>query len=229
MKFLLIRNFQSESPGLIGELLSKRGIECDDVLATDKLPNAEPYDGLAVFGSPESCVALSQESPFIGVRDLISEFVKSDRPVLGICFGGQLLAQALGARVRRCSTPEIGSASLSLTKDGKSSPYFTGFPSPFLAAQWHSDTFDLPTGATLLATNNACPHQAFSYRNSLGIQFHPELTLERAHEWVEEYAAELSQFDKSPEQVRDELVSTHEERARLCERLVENFLRTTLP
>src|ERR1043166_4296352 len=210
MKFLLIRNSPTESPGLVGDLLRAREIECDDALATGKLPDADSYDGLAVFGSPESCVDLADDSPFIRVRDLISEFVNSDRPVLGICFGGQLLAQALGAKVRRCPKPEIGCGTLNLTEQGKSSRYFEGFPTRFLAAQWHSDTFDLPEGGALLATNEDCPHQAFSYRNSLAVQFHPELTLDRAHEWVDEYAAELSQLQKSPERVREELVSTHE-------------------
>ena len=229
MRFLLIRNSPAESPGLVGELLRGRGIECKDVLASAFTgPSShEHFEGLAVFGSPESCVQLAEDSPFAIVRDLISTFVTSNRPVLGVCFGGQLLAQALGAKVRRSPRPGIGCSKLDLTPEGKSSPYFADFPSPFLAAQWHSDTFDLPKRATLLATNEACPHQAFSHRNCLAVQFHPELTLDRAREWVEEYAGELAQYGKAPEQVREELVSSHEERARLCERLVDNFLRTT--
>lgn len=228
MRFLLIRNSQAESPGLVGEMLREHGIECQDALALDPagLPSHERFDALAVFGSPDSCVQLSTDSPFVRVRDLIGRFIESNRPVLGVCFGGQLLAQALGAKVRRSPQPEIGCYPLKLTAAGMASPFFAGFPSPFLAAQWHSDAFDLPQGASLLATCEACPHQAFAYRNCLAVQFHPELTAERARQWVEEYAAELPSHRKSPAEVLQELESTHAERAALCVRLVDNFLRT---
>src|SRR5262249_6856441 len=119
----------------------------------------------------------------------------------------------------------IGALPVHLTLDGKESPFFRGFPATFPAAQWHSDTFDLPQEARLLATSQKCKHQAFSWNRCLGIQFHPEVTLDRGRELPDEYADELPASGKTAAQVREELESTFNERARLCGLLVENFVR----
>lgn len=229
MKFLLIRNTPTEAPGLVGQFLRGRNVDCHDASAFDPagLPPSDAFDALAVFGSPESCTQLSRLPTLGKVRELMAEFVRGKKPVLGICFGGQLLAHVLGAKVHRNPQPEFGSYAVDLTDAGKASPFFEGFPSSFPAAQWHGDTFDLPAGATLLATSPLCPHQAFSYGNCLGLQFHPEVTRERALEWADEYAADLKKFDKSPQQVCDELSASHEQRAKLCKQLVQNFLTIT--
>lgn len=228
MKFLLVKNTLTETPGLVGDHLRRRGIECREVYAFEDagLPSTELFDAVAVFGSPESCTKLERHPRLLAVRDLMAAFVRQNKPVLGICFGGQVLAHVLGAKVRRAEAPEIGAYDVRLTDAGERSPYFNGFPNVFPAAQWHNDTFDVPVGATLLATSELCRHQAFSWGRCLAVQFHPEITLQRGREWAGEYASELPAVGKSAERVREELEQTHEQRARLCELLVDGFLAT---
>jgi len=226
MRMLLVTNTTTESPGLIGEYLRRHGVACTGVFAFDPagLPDPSLYDAISVFGSPESCIELDRHSKLVAVRDLLAEFVRQDKPTLGVCFGGQLLAQVLGAEVRRCPAPEIGACEVSLTESGRASPYFDGFPARFPMAQWHSDMFDIPRGAEWLAESPSCPHQAFSYGRALAVQFHPEVTRERGAEWAVEYANELACSGKSAKEVREELDSTYPERVALCELFVSRFL-----
>ena len=96
-------------------------------------------------------------------------------PVLGICFGGQMLARALGARVARADRPEMGW--------GRLHRAVAWIPEgPFFA--WHADAFTWPEGAERLAWTPAAPH-AFTYGPHLGLQFHPEATAEIIESWID--------------------------------------------
>jgi GMP synthase-like glutamine amidotransferase len=229
VRFLLIRNTDTETPGLVGDYLRASGVACVDAHAQNAagLPSADLFDGLAVFGSPASCTELTKYPQLLRVRELMGEFVRSEKPVLGVCFGGQLLAQALGAEVRRSRAPEIGVYTVRLTDAGRASPFFADFPESFPTAQWHNDTFDLPGGATLLATSESCQNQAFSRGRCLAVQFHPELTLQRGRDWAVEYADELTMAAKSADEIRQALDATYEQRAQLCRVLVERFIVAT--
>ena len=110
-------------------------------------------------------------------------------PVLGLCYGGQLLAHALGGSVEPAPEPEFGWHELQLAgaahTSGASGPIE---PGPYL--QWHVDRLTPPSGARVLARTPAAI-QAFSIRGSLGLQFHPEATPEMVGQWVETGRAEL--------------------------------------
>jgi GMP synthase-like glutamine amidotransferase len=96
-------------------------------------------------------------------------------PVLGICLGGQLLADALGGRATARSRGERGVRRISLSREGECDPLFAGLPNPFVSFQWHYDSFDLPASAIHLASTGTCPGQAFRCQNAYGLQFHPEV------------------------------------------------------
>ena len=109
------------------------------------------------------------------------EVLKSGKPFLGICLGAQMLARVLGARVwpHPEGRVEIGYTPVTPTAEGRA--YFDG---PMKMFQWHRDGFDLPHGATLLATNEHFPQQAFRYGdNAYGVQFHPEVTPDIMERW----------------------------------------------
>jgi GMP synthase-like glutamine amidotransferase len=115
--------------------------------------------------------------------------------VLGICFGGQLMARVLGADTWRGEVAEVGwlpvrSEEPDLVPEG---PWF----------QWHFDTFDLPQGARLLADTPAGP-QAFSYGRSLGVQFHPEVTPAIMDDWVRVYRHELEEVGVGSDELLEE-------------------------
>jgi GMP synthase (glutamine-hydrolysing) len=106
-------------------------------------------------------------------KDFISETIRRNKKVLGICLGAQLIASALGAKVYPNAQKEIGWFPVRVTPDGKLSSLFKNIPQQFTAFHWHGDTFDLPVGARWLAESEACRHQAFSFdKHVLGLQFH---------------------------------------------------------
>ena len=145
--------------------------------------------------------------PFLlGVKCFIRKVVERGVPYLGICLGGQLLADVLGARVfANSGHGEKGSLAVQLTAEGIADPLFAGIPKEFISFQWHNDSFDIPAGGSLLASSPACPHQAFRYGfNAYATQFHPEVDRGIVDSWVrwsEETAAEaprfLAEFDLS--------------------------------
>jgi GMP synthase-like glutamine amidotransferase len=131
--------------------------------------------------------------PFLKDEDLfIKEAIQRGKFVLGICLGAQLIAKALGARVIKSPAREIGWYDVSLTRIGAVDPLFSHLPKTFSVFQWHEDTFEMPHGATLIATSSLIPYQAFRYgENAYGLQFHLEVTREMITEWMETYEEEF--------------------------------------
>jgi GMP synthase (glutamine-hydrolysing) len=105
--------------------------------------------------------------------------------VWGICLGAQLLAASLGAEVHRGPRAELGLLPVELTPAAAGDPVFGDLQRSFTTLQWHSDTFELPDGATLLASSHAYPHQAFARGRAYGLQFHLEVPSELASQWAE--------------------------------------------
>ena len=139
-------------------------------------PDLEAFDVLIVLGGPMS---VSEESEYPWMKNektFIHSAIEAKKRVMGICMGAQLIASLLGAKVYRNAEEEIGWHTVSLRKNH--------WPleeqgEPLSVMQWHSDTFDLPEGCTLLAESEACRNQAYLYQNHvLGMQFHLEFTKE---------------------------------------------------
>jgi len=176
MRALVIEHDPDVPAGLVDEWLADRAGEVDLWrIATDgRDPDPVAYDLIVTLGS--EAAAFDDTVPWIGrAQRLLRDAVAADVPVLGICFGSQILARALGGRGLRAERAEIGwmaieSSDPSLVPAG-----------PWL--QWHRDTFTPPAGATVLANSPAGP-QAYTIGRSLGVQFHPEVTPEIVADWV---------------------------------------------
>ncbi len=110
-------------------------------------------------------------------------------PSLGVCLGGQLLAEAAGAPARRAREPEIGWREVELTAEGAGDPLLAPLAPRFTAFQWHSYEFPLPPGATPLARSAVCL-QAFRTGKSVGIQFHAEVAATDAEAWIDDYRSD---------------------------------------
>ena len=140
----------------------------------DRLPARLPdCAGVVVLGSEQT--AFDDAVPWLhGELSLVRQALAGGVPLLGICFGGQVLARALGARVYRLPEPEIGWVRLA-----SQHPALAG--GPWL--EWHQDGFELPQGARELATGGASV-QAYAIGPHLGLQFHPEATEPITQAWL---------------------------------------------
>ena len=171
---LILQHGPAGPPDILGEWLRERGLEYDVHNAWEAPP--PPVEGrpfLASLGSPDT----AGDGGPRWVRDEIETMrraVEADVPVLGLCFGGQTLALALGGSLERASKPEIGW--LPVESEDESVP-----PGPW--AQYHYEVIHLPAGARELARTPAGP-AAFRAGRHTGTQFHPEATPERMSTWI---------------------------------------------
>jgi GMP synthase (glutamine-hydrolysing) len=137
---------------------------------------ARDHDGVIVTGSPQS---VTEGAPWMRrAGDWLREAAEQGVPVLGVCFGHQLLGVAYGATVRRSPAGrEIGTVSCALTAAGRSDPLFEGVPGTFEVQATHEDVVeDAPAQLELLASNGWAANQAFRVgRFVRAVQFHPEL------------------------------------------------------
>jgi GMP synthase-like glutamine amidotransferase len=139
----------------------------------EKLPSVDSSDWLIVMGGPMNVYDETKYPWLVKEKKFIGETIDSGKFVLGICLGGQLVADVLGGKVRRNNHKEIGWFHVMKTAEG--SRYFKSFPGEFMAFHWHGDTFDVPPGAARLAESEGCVNQAFEYdKNVLALQFHLE-------------------------------------------------------
>ena len=193
MRLVVFQHLPCEHPGIWRDFLREDGVDVTTVELDvgDAIPSLDGADALLVFGGPMNVDEHDRFSWLAPETATIREAALGGMPIVGVCLGGQLLARALGAPVRRSPQPEVGLLDVDLTDAGTADPLFAGWPRRAAVVQWHSDTFALPEGATLLATSAACRHQAFRFgAHAYGLQFHPEVTADMVAEWAEvpEYA-----------------------------------------
>jgi GMP synthase-like glutamine amidotransferase len=174
------------------------------------------YDLIVSLGSDSA--AYDDSLPFVAPEQvLLREATEARVPVLGVCFGGQLLARSLGGSVQRARRRELGwlmvrTRDPELIADG-----------PWL--QWHSDAFTLPAGARLVAESDVGP-QAYVVGRSLGLQFHPEVTPVIIEEWVKGFPEALLGTGVDPEVLLHETRDREVDSRRAMWRLLQRYLET---
>jgi GMP synthase-like glutamine amidotransferase len=187
-RFLVLQHIACEHPGAFRPLMEREGIvqEVVEVDEGEPIPDPTEFDALLVFGGPMNVDEEAEHPWLVDEKLAIERAVRAGVPYLGMCFGAQLLARCLGARVYPATRPEVGVLDVRLTDAAERDPLFSRLPDPLPCFQWHGDTFDLPPGATLLASSDVCPNQAFRWgRAAYGIQFHVEVTDDMAQAWSE--------------------------------------------
>lgn len=189
MKVLAFRHAPFEDLGLIAPALEAHGIgyEYVDLHGGAAVPDTSAADGLIFMGGPMS---VNDDLPWLREEEaIIRQAVARDLPLLGVCLGAQLIAKALGAEVRRNPVKEIGWYEIELTSAAQDDPLFHALPSRETVFHWHGETFELPEGAELLASSEACRRQAFRIgSHAYGLQFHLEVTPSMIADWCEQDA-----------------------------------------
>ncbi|TCM70853.1 GMP synthase-like glutamine amidotransferase [Acinetobacter calcoaceticus] len=147
----------------------------DYLFEIDALPAVDDVDLLIIMGGPMS-VNDEANFPWLKVeKRWIRRYLATSKPALGLCLGGQLIANALGAIVQRTPQPEVGWSTV--YKSEYIPAHCFKVPAEIRVLQWHRETFNIPKGAIRLAENSVCPNQLYQIgKNVLGFQFHPEIT-----------------------------------------------------
>jgi GMP synthase-like glutamine amidotransferase len=189
MRVFLFRHDPLEDLGTIRSTLASLAIEheCFDLYTGASAPDIRLADGLILMGGP---MGVNDGLEYLECEmELVRQAANRGQGVLGVCLGAQLIARALGGRVYRSAMSEIGWVTLRLTAEAASDRVFSQAGAAPTVFQWHNDTFDLPPGAALLASSDACPNQAFRCGSNIyGVQFHPEMTPAMIVDWQQHAA-----------------------------------------
>lgn len=182
--WVVVQHVPFEGPGLIARAIEASGgsVDVRRMYAHDPLPDGGELSelaGLVVMGGPMGALDDADHPNLAAERALLAACLERDVPVLAVCLGAQLLAAALGARVYTGSTPEIGLGTVTLTDAGRRDSVLGGGARVLPVLHWHGDTFDVPDGATLLASNDAYPNQAYRVGSAYALQFHVEITADQ--------------------------------------------------
>jgi GMP synthase-like glutamine amidotransferase len=231
MRALFIQHDHISPLGPVGDRLAEHGFEIETQMVVSEenfetpnvpfeFPNIDNYDLIVPLGAPwgawdDACIGnwLQQELAWI------KNAVLSNKPVLGICFGGQLIARALGGSVARSPKPEIGwtyihSDDHSMVSNG---PWF----------QFHYDRWSLPEGMGIKEiARNPVSSQAYVVNKTLGLQFHPELDSTALAGWLKWGGTEeVSKDGQDPAVMMKQTIAEDDAARQRTYALVDNFLQ----
>lgn len=215
---LVVQHTESEHAARLGQWLVEAGARLTTVhpYAGDELPaGMDGHDALLVLGGPQQAypdpVTGAWSAPWLpAVLGLLREAVGTHSPTLGICLGGQLLAQAYGGRVAPgLAGPEIGASLVAKRDSSADDPLFGPLPLTPDVVQWHDDAIvELPGGALLLASSARYPHQAFRLgERAWGLQFHIETDEQMIRQWAAADRERLAGLGLSADRAADAVVA----------------------
>ena len=226
---LIIRHVPYEGVAGFRQPIEAAGYDIDRVDVADPafagLDLSEP-DLLIMMGGPMGVYEQAQY-PWIACQlRRLARRLEADRPTLGVCFGAQMIAAALGGEVYAGPVKEIGFHPISIRADISDNPLHGLADVPIL--HWHGDTFTLPEGAELLASSPAYPHQAFRRgRNILALQFHAEMGEdERFHAWIDQGEASMASAGKTPDGLRTDYAALGPTAVAAGRTVIDNWLKT---
>jgi GMP synthase (glutamine-hydrolysing) len=181
MRLHYLQHVPFEDAANIAVWAAERGDQVNRTLLYEgePLPEFAAVDWLAVMGGPMGVHDEDAHPWLAGEKQFLRRAIEARIPILGICLGAQLIAEALGGAVTKGPHREIGWYPVTLTSEALGEPLLDGFPERLTAFHWHGDTFSLPPGAVHLARSEACENQAFLYGDRvLGLQFHLDYHVE---------------------------------------------------
>ena len=223
-KIAVVIHKETTSPGLVGEKLTAMGYSLDiraPVLGEPLPADLENYAGVIMFGGHMS---VNDDEPYLKKEmTWVQQVLDANLPYLGVCLGAQMLAKVLGAQVDTHPTDleEIGYYQVRAAEVGAGL-----FPSEMHVYQWHSQGFEIPKDAVLIAEGKDFPNQAFRWGDrAYGLQFHPEMTAQMIDFWTEQGADLLGGPNV---QSREQQLENHHRYRHEVDAWLETFLNNWL-
>ena len=186
MKLCVLQHATFEGPGEIAAWAKQRDylVDTRHLHRGDALPALDDFDLLVVMGG-EMNIYQYRDWPWLKPeRQFIRAALDQGKPVVGICLGAQLIADALGSRVVQNPVHEVGWLPVTWTEEARA--MYPGLTESAVVLHWHGDTFELPKDATRLALSEGCPQQGYVIPHKcLGLQFHMEVDPDLVKQFVE--------------------------------------------
>ena len=226
---LILKNIPRENPGIIEILLKEHSLQYQiiDFDNSTVIESIENYSALIVLGGPDSANDLTPkiQNELLLIRNALESHI----PYLGICLGLQTLVRAMGGKVDKCQTSEIGFRdpknnyfNVRLTEEGRKDGLFKNLPDNFTVFQLHGETVQLTPKMNLLATGDFCINQIVKIgKTAYGIQSHFELTNDLLESWIIE---DLDLKKLSAEQLRSDFEKIKTDYQNIGRQLFCNFL-----
>jgi len=182
---LIFRHARTEGPGYFANFLDAHRVPWRLIKVDEGEPVPERLSrtpAIVLMGGPMS---VNDDLPWIPkTLNLIREAVAADRPVLGHCLGGQLIAKALGGVVTKNPVKEIGWLPVQRVDSPVARDWLDGIPQEAEVFHWHGETFSIPPGATRILASRDCANQAFVTGKTLAMQCHVEMLPDMVREWA---------------------------------------------
>jgi GMP synthase (glutamine-hydrolysing) len=219
---LSIQNTEIETLGNLKKLFESDGYKIKTVnVKKDDIPHdPEQYAAIVILGG---YMSVYENLPYLNKeQELIRNAKQHQVPLLGICLGSQLIAQALDGRVYKAEQKEIGWFDVTINNEGMNDIFKGMANNNMKVFQWHGDTYELPNSATLLASSDLYP-QAFRIDNTIGILFHLEVTPEMIQKWIDNYGPEMKEAGVAAGVILNGKKAEFESLANNCEAVYSNF------
>ncbi|MCU7933315.1 MAG: type 1 glutamine amidotransferase [Candidatus Thiodiazotropha sp. (ex Dulcina madagascariensis)] len=188
----IFRHLVCQHPGYLGEYLQQRSIPWEMVCIDEEHPIPLRTDDVSAFVFMGAGVSVNDRLPWIdGELQLIRQAFDRDVPMMGVCFGAQLMSKALGGEINRGEGMEIGWLPIHRLAENDGEGWLDGVPERFTAFHWHADTYTLPQQCRHLLRSDCFTQQGFVVGDHFAMQFHLEMTREMVENWIERYGSDL--------------------------------------
>lgn len=208
MRIHYLQHVHFEGPANIVKWAKKKGhkLTGTHLYNYESLPEMNQFDWLIIMGGPMN-IYEEEKYPWLKIeKEFIKKAVESNKVVIGICLGAQLITDVLGGKVTKNLEGEIGWLPVNFNENAFKFPFFKNFQKTNTVFQWHNDTFSiLAPDSVLIAGSEACSNQAFIYKDKVvGFQFHMESSEESIYSLIVNCADEMTEgkYMQSEKEIR---------------------------